>query len=470
MFEFLPLVPGATAVATLGVGAYRERSRRQELKDGRLPPGAAELAANGLYLPESYSKGRLTVASSGTYGLGKLEKIIEAYSRANCLDDIGAVIVNEFDERQRTRFEQTLARNWPRLYSRSVFNRSILLPGGLQGRSVEEVESKEIRAYWQPRVNETLEWGCQLIRGTERSIYDGTSLGQPGHDPAVILLLASPGGHAALGPYIGARLQDEFPLASTYVITICSDKDDRRKEFPNVLERYQRAGFARFLCAGDNRRNPLAFDYAVSTFLASSWVAPLMADRADEGWNTLADLHPRGRNGVVVPRLWIRMIPVKHTRSKQPCFFTFEEAAIRAAMDGISAVDREDQKAIQLATPKPDTSRYVVVTLPVQPDALIRVKDQVEEMLTAAGWFEHDYNRRLIWAPTSEAMTTATDSVRMSVVMMEAAIDGIEGLKRLAVPGLPSVVAGAPSSNGRSGSKPRSMTGRATRQQPSPSN
>ena len=37
---------------------------------------------------------------------------------------------------------------------------------------------------------------------------------------------------------------------------------------------------------------------------------------------------------MVVPRFWGRMLPVQHTRSRPPVFYTFEDAVIRAVLEG----------------------------------------------------------------------------------------------------------------------------------------
>jgi hypothetical protein len=421
----------------------REAARR------RLPPGGAGLATGAPSWVRrtqdgaARSEGRLTLVLVGTYGVNQGRRLLDHFARAGCAEDVGAVVVLELDERPRTQFLADLRRLAPVLVPRTVVCPSTLLPGGLQNAPVEAAEGPALRQYWQPAVSETLDEACRRIRGTEHRVHDARSGSAPqqGYDPAVVLILASPGGHAAVGVYAGRRLRREFPEAGVYAVTVLPADEQLRAAVPAGLERYRAADVARWFLVSDNRRAQLANDYAAAAVPAGLWAAPFLADAQDEPWNVLVRLAPQGGGAVLVPRVWGGTLPVRRTPSRRPRYFTFEDAAVRAVLRGVDAVEAEDARALLLPAPAPRASRYVLVTLPLEPAALLRVKDRVEEALRMSGWFAEDGNRHLLWAPTSERLTADAADVPVSVVAIEAAVDGLEGLRALvepaAVPDLP---------------------------------
>jgi hypothetical protein len=428
--------PIAGGIGGLSMFGLRKYFQRRQIQENQLPQGTYELSSTGLHLPVYRSRGRTTLVLVGTGGLGIGAPIIDGFNRVGCLPDLGVVVVNEFDERRRITFESRLAALYPSLYQRTVFNRSTMLPGGFQGRSFDEIQSKALRGWWLPQVMETLERADKLIRGTEKTQYTDLATTQQGYDPAVILLVSSPGPHAAISIVVGTFLKEQFPLANIYVVTVLSQTSATRKEFPKFLTKLQEAQFAKHIVVGDNRVSTLAFNHAMANFYPSLWIAPLVSDSADEGHNLLHYLHTDKTLGVIVPRTYIRTIPVKHTSGKRPRFFTFQDAAIKAAMEGIQSVEAEKCKIVNLQTPREDTAKYVVVTMPIRIDHLTVIKDKVEEMLQAQGYAEQDPDRHLIWAPTTDYMGLDTDSTRVTVVKVEAAIDGLDGLSGLSQGGI----------------------------------
>lgn len=426
---------------------WRRKSAVEERRTppGALPQGAAPLALERVvWRYDHFARGkRLTLLLVGTYGVREGARIIDHFDRAGRVEDIGVVCVIELSEAQRGKFIAALP---PQLARRTVFCGSTLLPGGLQGSPIEESESPELAQYWQADVAATVEEACRLIRGTEVAVFDEAGPApQPGYDPAVILTVASAGGHLALGIFASGLLHDNFRLAHCYVVTNLSSDDQMRSEFPNGLVRYHDAGFVHWYMVSDDKRHPVANDFAVATFFAGVWVAPHVSDLSDDPWNTLVWLYARGFGGVVVPRFWGRMLPIQVSRSGR--LFTFEEAAIRACIEGIAAIEAEDTKAAALPTPAPKTRRYVLITLPIFPECLPPIRDRVEEALTAKGWFAEDANRKLLWAVTAEVVTPGIRNMRMSVVAMEAAINGREHLTDLALGQLAPQL-GLPSGNG----------------------
>jgi hypothetical protein len=417
-------------------GAARDASRR------RVPAGAAELAtapptwARRAAGGAARSEGRLTLVLVGTYGVNQGRRLLDHFARAGCAEDVGAVVVLELDERPRTQFLADLRRLAPVLVPRTVDCPSTLLPGGLQNAPVEAAEGPVLRQYWQPAVSETLDEACRRIRGTEHRVHDAGrgAAPQQGYDPAVVLILASPGGHTAVGVDAGQRLRREFPEAGVYAVTVLPADEQLRAAVPAGLETYRAADVARWLLVTDNRRAQLANDHAAPAFPAGLWAAPFLADAQDEPWNVLVRLAPRGGGAVLVPRVWSGTLPVRRTRSRRPRFFTFEDAAVRAVLRGVAAVAEEDARALLLRTPAPGTSRYVLVTLPLEAAALLRVKDRTEEALRMSGWFAADGNRHLVWAPTSERLAAGAADVPLSVVAVEAAAGGLAGLRALVEP------------------------------------
>jgi hypothetical protein len=403
-----------------------------------LPPGATALSLPGAIrsLTTTDGRGRLTLLLVGTYGVRVGGRVIDHYRRTGCLDAIGAVIAIEFSADQRAAF---LAQLPSVLAARTEFCESTLLVGGLHGASVDEVEAPRLAKYWKQAVDVTIENGCRLIRGTEQLVYDPTTPRLPhGYDPSVILVIASPGGHLAIGIYASHLLQTNFPEAKTYITSVLSDNEQLRAQFPEGLARYEAAQFVRWYLMTDDLCNPVLNDWAVATWWAGIWAVPAHNDLSDDPENVLRWLGT-DRSGVVVPRLWSRMLPVQHTAEEQPQYFTFAEACVRAVFDGLAAIEHEQTKAIPLPTAEPKTRRYVLISLPLVDSFLRQVKDTVEASLAATGYFAADRNRKLLWTSTAEPLTPATGSVRMAVVAMEAACNGVENLAALAL-GQPLVV------------------------------
>ena len=403
-------------------------------EDWSVPAGALALAQpdnpswSGSQKPTLV--GRLTLVLVGTYGVREGEKIIDAFDRAGCCDAIGGVIVIELDEERRKGFERNIPAS---MLNRVKACTTTQLPGGLQSKTVEEVESAEWKQFWGPPVRQTVSEAAVFIRrGVQSEVTPGQALERPGNDPAVILVVASPGGHTALGIYASQLLQAEFPQAENYVVTLLSEKDFLRAEFPEGIDRYQNANFVRWYMVTDNLKgDPLHHDTAVARFLAGTWVSTMLSDTVDSPWNTLVGLHPRSKGGVIAPRFWSRTLPVLRSTRRPYRYYTFEDAVIKGVLEGVLAIEKEETKAIELATPAANTNRYVVVTLPIVADFLLDVKDKVTESLNEIGWFAKDRQRHLIWAVTTEAVSTDAGA-EMTVVMAEAAVDGIERVKALA--------------------------------------
>jgi hypothetical protein len=433
----LPLIVITALLALAAVGIY-QYSRLRRRTEYPLPEGAAPLAADHLVWHHVRAQGRLTLVLVGTYGVNQGWRLVEQFVRAGCSVDIGAIVVLELDERQRTRFLGDLAALAPELLGRTTVCRSSLLPAGLQNSPYEEVNSPYLRCYWQPPIAAALDEACLLIRGTDQVVYDPAPAREPyqqGFDPATILLVASPGGHTAVGVFAGEVLRKNFPLAPIYAMTVVPADGQMREEFSTGLDHYQRAGFVSFFLVSDNQRADIqANDRAAAIALAGLWVAPLLADAADEPWNLLRRLYPRKDGGVVTSRQWARTLPVRRTPGPTPRYFTFEDAVIRAVLDGLAGIEAEETKGVLLPTPAPQTSRYVVIAAPLEATALVRVRDKVEAALHHTGWFGADHLRHLVWAAVAETLTLTTTGAQLSVVMLEAAVDGPKTLRTLVRP------------------------------------
>src|SRR4051794_1132751 len=92
--------PIAGGIGMMGMFGLRKYSDRKEAKLNMIPKGGFEVSTNGLYLPESASRGRLSIVAVGTDGLGIARRTVDEYAKSSRLDDIGALIGVEFDERE----------------------------------------------------------------------------------------------------------------------------------------------------------------------------------------------------------------------------------------------------------------------------------------------------------------------------------------------------------------------------------
>jgi len=419
-----PIAGGVGALSMFGIKKFQER---KEAKANMLPTNGQELCSDELSLPSAQSEGRLTLVVVGTGGLGMAKRTIDEFGKSGRLADIGCLIAIDFDERERNKFLTYIMQNYPMLIRRTVYNEETSIPGGFQGRVWDEVMDKDLKLYWAPQVMDCLSKGASLIRATENRVYSEPVVYQHNYEPAAIVIYASPGSHAPITDICGQFLKSQFPLANIYVVTFVSENTFQKRQFPEVMRHYQESNFAKIFFIGDMVKAGMFFDHSVAAFLSAIWVAPLIADRPDSPWNILSSLNPKGMNGVVVSRVWLRNLPVKMTAGRKR-FFCFDEAAVNACIDGLREIENESLKTIDLATPKDETARYVSISLPLKPYFLIRVKDKVEEMERSRNYFQEDPDRHLIWAPTMEYISSSTEQVKMTVVKMETAIQGIDGI------------------------------------------
>lgn len=453
MDPLLIVAVGLVVIVASGVlvwwGTHKRAQRRAQAEEELsrlLPEAAAEIAGN-LHWDDPNKVKRLALVLIGTYGVREGEKIIESFRLAGCVDYIGGVIAVDLDESRWRDFYDRIPES---LQARTIMCESTLLPGGLQGRTIEQVEELKVAQLWKRPARVAVERGALLIRRTEFGEYTpGAGIQQQGYDPAVTLVIASPGGHTAVGLYVTDLIHREFPYSSVYLVTLLSEQGFMRGQFPKGLTRYRTANYVKWFLVTDNRLEREANDRAVSDFFTAIWSNPQTDSGVDSPWNVLNALNPDGFNGVVVPRFWSRLLPVLHTRSRQPRFYTYRDAVTRAVLDGLDEIEKDDAKCIRLSTPRPDVSRYVVVTAPLEPSFLDQTKREVEAHLRERGWFEADPHRKLIWATTSVPMSIETKGTPLTITMVEAAIDGHSELEALAESGRAYQVRTRPARDGR---------------------
>jgi hypothetical protein len=423
-------VPIAGGMAVLGLFGARKLTQRRNDKLNMLPANGLAFCSSPFELIDEESQGRLTLVGTGTGGLGMLSRTIDYLAASGRLSSIGAILICEFDEPNKLKFLDYIATHYPELVRRIVYNEPTEIPGGFQARTWDDVCSPLLTPYWVPQVNDVLSTGADLIRATEKRIYTPDSNMQVNYQPAVIKMYDSPGSHAAVADMFGKFLHHEFPLASIYMTTFVSKYTAQKREFQDIMNRFQTGNYARIFTIGDMIKADIFFDHAESTFISAIWTAPLVADRVDSPWNCLAQMAPHSMNEVGVLRVFMRHLPVKMTAGQPPRYFVFMETAVNAVIDGLREIENKATKTIALSTPKVATARFVTITLPLQKNFLLSVKDKVEEMLKVTDYFTKDPDRHLIWTPTSQLITPTTKQVNMTITKMEIAKDGVGGISQ----------------------------------------
>src|SRR5205823_1236785 len=96
------------------------------------------------------------------------------------------------------------------------------LPVGFENSSYDDVEGNP--KYWHVDVSEYANRAC--------SVAD-----RAGHRPAILIIVASPGGHAALALAINRVFRSRLRLTTYVITTVPDDPQMRKAEFPKLMRK-----------------------------------------------------------------------------------------------------------------------------------------------------------------------------------------------------------------------------------------
>jgi len=379
-----------------------------------VPEGLTRVAARRIPRSRKHQTRRLTILAAGSYGTSLLKQLVHAYDLAELLDVIGVVLVVTFDQGEQADLAAFL-RDYPELAARVEFCDSTLLPLGLHGLSVHEALAPRLRGIWQTEVARTLTAALPVIRGTEHPTFDLSDPLQAPYDPALVLVLASPGGHLATVLFAADLLHRLCPEARYFLVSELSVHTQLRQQFAEGFTAASALGFVQLTMLFDERKGRAACDRAC----VDAWTG-ILAD--DQAVNLLRRLGHGQPGGVIVPRVWTVRLPAKPALHDPDQWFTFRESLVRGVLAGAEAVLRPESKLIDLATRRAGTERVLIVKLPLAGADLRRFQVEVTPMLERGGLLDHDTS--VAWLSTRVPLGPGTREFELSVTALEGAVDG----------------------------------------------
>lgn len=419
------LIYDPLTIATLGGGLTGGYYLLHRLVN-RPGPGSYGAVGQRPPLARAHQLGLTSWVGIGGYGT-VCTKVAKAFVRANCHGQVGGTLMFELDEDSLHKVVESFP--IPRL----VPGGSPLAKHGLRNRTIEEVNEPAVRFNWAFDLKQATSQFCAGLRRP--------GFLRPAFQPAIILCFVSTGGHLLLAMEAARRLQREFPRADLYAITIIPRETKQQRELVKALELHAQDPIFRFWWVTDNRLGEKRNDKAVATALASIWqarrVARLAADAPDP-YNIMGELYrpcAGDDGGVVVLSYWEREVAVYPTPLPPRDFIVHRDDVVNAVRDGIYEVGNESNKCINLATPKPGLRRFVIVDVALRQPYLWQLQDEIKQRLEEDGRFTKDPNCSLIFSSLGENLTPLTQYITVSVAVIEAARDGVAGLKQLLLSG-----------------------------------
>ncbi len=367
------------------------------------------------------ASGRTAVVAVGTFGVNLVAQMALNFRvKANCQDQIGGILVVEFD---RARRDEVANKGNLQGYRVECAD-APLATNGFGGESIEVVNKSENRVKWVFDLNKGITGFCKL-------------LSRPAIEPTVILIYASTGGHLLLAIEAAKSLHSHFSRADIYALTILADETDQRKELAIALDRHRTEPIFRCWLVADNRLGMVKNDQILTTFLASIWQACRVVPNTQDPYNILRDLYkPTSGDiggGVLVLSGWKHSDLAVYPTPLPPIdFFIKRDDAVIAVLDGILAVEDPRYKCINLAAPVPNAQRYVVVNIALRQPYLSELQSEIVQRLTEIDYFTKDPNRRLIFSSLGEPLNRSSTFIPVTVTLIQASSAGVQGLIDLA--------------------------------------
>lgn len=374
--------------------------------------------------------GRSCWIAVGTYAVKQAKKVGRAFVRANCHDQVGGTLVIELNEEIRA--EEL--KNFP--ISRLVVGESPLVKHGLGNATIEEVNQPALRVRWAFDVKQSIVRFCAVLRRTGFLIF--TYLGIFVHaafEPTIMVCFMSTGGHLLLAMEAARQMRMKFPHADLYAVTVIPEQTKQQGELLKALRLHAKDPIFRLWIITDNRLGRDWNDEAVAKVLACIWQASRVSPHAPDAYNIMRTIYePRagdGGGGVAVLSHWERNdLAVYHSPLPPIDFLVNRDDVVTAVLDGIFALENQQHKCIQLATPRPGLQRFVIVNVALRQPYLEELREEIEQRLQEDGWFARDPNRSLIFSSLGETLTRSTRYITLSVALIEAARDGVAGLEQ----------------------------------------
>lgn len=388
----------------------------------------------------SNEKGRMSVFAVGTYAAEEFVKFLEALVRANCAGQVGGGILFELNEDIRKQIWdkfQKIGGNFPRV----VWGGSPFLKHGLGNQSIDEVNRPEVRVKWAYDLKQAVTRFCAAVRRPGFLLFTPLGIFVPhAMDPTIYVALISTGGHLALAIECAYLLAAQFK-ADFYAVSILPEPLHQRLELLKALRLHAQNPIFRLWILTENLLDKERNDRAIALLFACITQAKRILPYADDAYNLLRMLHPKGDgSGVAVLRLWERNDVAVYPTPMPPVDFLVNWGdVVTTVLDGIYAIADDTYKCIPLATPLAGTRRCVIVNLALRQPYLGELDREIRDRLAEAGWFKKDPYLSLMFTSLGEELTSASQYVTVSVLLIEMATEGIDGVERLILSGSPEV-------------------------------
>ncbi len=364
--------------------------------------------------------GQTSMAGVGGYGVEQLARVVNDCERGNCAGQIGAGLGFELNEEDRNRAWAKLSSG----FARTVWGASPLITNGLANRPVDEVNSLELRAKWVYDLIKAVERFCEAVR------RPGSGL--RAFDPTIIWIAVSTGGHLALAMELARILKVEFKRAAFFGLTILSEKREQRQELIKALRLHAQTPVFRFFVITDNLLDRAKNDKAVAMFVACITQARWVSVLAEDAYNALHNLYDKADGlGVAVLRYWERKVAVYTTLLPPYDYFVMHQDVVQAIFDGITAIDNEAEKCVDLDTPHAGCRGLVIVNIALRYPFLGRLETEIRDRLRVAGWNDKHPDRCLIFSSLGEHLTRQSRWTTASVISVDMATEGIDGVAKL---------------------------------------
>lgn len=414
----------------------------------RLPDGTVLLRPAQQILAPVKGAGQLLSADFGTYGARQGLRGKQAGVRAGGVHHYSICYLCEMDQIERDRALGA----WPAELSESsgklLVCRSNLFPSGLQNATFSEVW--ENRRYWLQQIQEDARRTVSLgIRGTPTPEPERAP-----NFPAVCLVHAGSGGHAAFGIPFVAEIKRRTTDTRVYVFTVLPEDRALRAEVPTMIEAYREHNlvdgfFVVDTLAGQTPIHDLGTAIFQAGLIGGAW----LGDQPVPGWNLLAQLFRNQRGGIATLSTVMTPLTVYCRDTVSPPFYyTFRDQVQVAGVDSVAAVQEEQYHALPISRPDPDSRQFIYFAAPLVPNELRTVADHIDASL------ELDRAKfKLNYLSLGVNLTPQSKETHATAVMATLLENGLDELKRFVSRERAAAITAPPSNNGQHIANPKQV-------------
>lgn len=429
----LPIVGGLVMLSLFGW--KRENSRRfrrarakEEERRKKVLEGSTPLRPKDDTRRRGNGYGQISIAAYGSYAAGILPATLMEFERAGAEQFVGPILLCELARDIR---EMCLEDMPPIFRDRVIQVRAPMLPGGLGGETIEEVQLQE--KFWLPDVRRGAQAWLEAIDQL-RAVTDV--------NPMLNLSIMSPGGHAALGYPVTKEYHKHFPAVPVYASTILDHKTIVRSKYPDLRALYNPERLIRGYITCDNRldqpRNDFGMAQLFSAMTAGSWLTRKHLGVLN-GLNYVFPGDDPGRTGTI--SVWAETIPVFYLTPWEKVlpgiFYTRGGVVQEKMIRGIESVLGDvSLQGLPLERAGEGATRVLCVIGPIEPKSYRADIVEVEERIGHA-LKEQDVDCTLQYASVGQPLTPQSSTAVVSVVLLQAVAAQGEEIDALARGTLP---------------------------------